>query len=253
MPIPAGSNVSPVKGIALLSALLIAAVTYAVDSFDYHCANIALLQDRGDGLGKVIQKEIGITEAQRKKMNDVASAYRAKLEAYQKQLKGSRPDLNVLNQRMAELKRGIVGLMTPAQIKRLRELNLQAAGLIGLLDKVVATKIGMTDAQYKQFYKTYVDGKTSAESIVKATMVPIDQKYQKLALAYKGQEKQHEADLKKLHDQYMGEANAAERQIQPRIKAITDGTQQKMTAMITAKQKAAWIALQGKRFVPPSK
>lgn len=239
------------KAIILFAAMLVATVATAVDSFDYHCANIALLQAGGNGMGKILQKEVGLTSAQIAQMNKFAQANIKDLEAYKKSLGGKNANLKVLSGYMDRLKSKVVGVMTPAQVRRLRELNLQAAGLIGLLDKVVATKIGMSDSQYTKFRQIYTDGRKSADTIMRAAQQPISEKYQKLAGAYKGHEKEHEADLKKLFEDYRKEAGAAQQRIAPQMKSITDGTQQGMLAVLTPKEKSAWDGLKGRLFVPP--
>jgi hypothetical protein len=244
------SNVSSVKGILFVFAILLASLAAAVDSFDYHCANIAILQNGPNGLGRKVQQELGITSQQRERMNKVADVGRTKMEAYQKSLNGKKPDFKVISSYMDDMKKGIVAVMSPPQVKRLRELNLQAAGLLGLMDQVVATKIGMGKEQYTKFRQAYISGKSSAEKIVRAAILPIDQKYQKLALPYKGKENQHKDELKKLTENYVKEARAAQQRIQAQVSAITRQTEQKLMAMITPQQKAAWTALQGKKFDP---
>jgi hypothetical protein len=234
-----------VKGLSLFVLFLLSAVCFAVDSFDYHCANIAIMQDRN------VQNEIGISADQRAKMNKFADAHRARMEAYGKKLAGKPPEGKVLQDYMEDLKRNVLSVMTAGQVKRLRELNLQAAGLLGLTDKDVALKIGMTETQYNAFRQAYISGKTSAEKILRNVLLPINQKYQKLALKYKGSEKAHEAELKKLGEDFRAEAQAAQKKVQPQINSITRSTQQKLVGMITAKQKTTWTALQGKTFVPP--
>lgn len=232
------------KVIILLLTLVAGSFASAADTFDYHCANIALLQD------KRVQKEIGITEAERARMNKFADANRAVLTDYQKKLNGAQPDRKVLDGYMNTLKKQVIGVMTDPQIKRLRELNLQAAGLIGLLDKVVATKVGFTDAQFNKYRDTYLAGRKEAEAVFRSAIVPLDKKYQQLALPYKGHEKEHQAELKSLSEKYVAEAKEAQARIQPRVNEITKATEQKMAALLTAKQKSTWLALQGKKFTP---
>lgn len=224
---------------------VLAAVAGAIDSFDLHCANIAILQD------KRIQREIGITEPQRNTMNQFASAHTQKLQKYQKELAGKRPDMNVLNGYMEDLKNKVCTVLTASQMKRLRELNLQAAGLLGLMDDVVAAKIGMSKPERDKFRNAYVSGKASAAKIIRAAILPIDQKYQKLAAPYKGKEQLHKAELEKLAKDYEAEARAAQQRVQPQVSAIEKQTQQKLQSLITAKEKAAWLALQGKPYSLP--
>jgi hypothetical protein len=235
-----------VKGFSLLIVLLLSAVGFGVDSFDYHCANIALMTNRS------VQDEIGITADQRAKMNKFADGHRARLEAYDKKLRAAQKpaDAKVMQGYLDQLKKEVTSVMSAAQIKRLRELNLQAAGLLGLTDKMVALKIGMSETQANAFRQAYVDGKSSAEGIVRSALLPITQKYQKLAMQYRGKEREHEADLKKLDESFKAEAQAAQKKLQPRVDSITQATQKKLTGLITPQQKATWMALQGKRFVP---
>ncbi len=54
------------------------------DPFDYHCADVVLLQ------AKAVQKELSITEAQRKKMNDAADTHRVRLSTYDAQQKAAK-------------------------------------------------------------------------------------------------------------------------------------------------------------------
>lgn len=234
---------SLMKGFSVALLLLIASLCGA-DSFDAHCAGVTLLQD------KRIQKEIGITEQQRTKMNKFADENRAKMEAYQKSLAGRPPDMKVLTGYMEELKRKVQSVMSPAQIKRLRELNLQAANTLALLDHTVAMKVGMSESQYKQFTKLYGDGQREAQKLAAAQLLPINKKYEKLAAVYKGQEQQHQKELQALSQKYREEATAAAKRIQPKVAAISKQTEKQMIALLSAKQKATWEALKGKKFTP---
>lgn len=231
--------------IALLLGLVSGA--YAVDAFDEHCATISLLQD------PTVRTEIGLNQSQRDKMNEHARAYDKKLADYAKKLAGKQPDGTVLQQYLDQLKKGVLSQMTQPQIKRLRELSIQAAGLLGPLDPIVASKIGMSSAEAKKYKQTYVDGKTSAERLLQQTLGPIQQKYIKLALPYRGKEKEHEKELADLKKRFDVEAKAATTKIKPRVDSITKNTETKLIAMITPKQKAVWTAIQGKKFVPPKK
>jgi hypothetical protein len=85
---------------------------------------------------------------------------------------------------------------------------------------------------------------------MRSAILPIDQKYQKLAAAYKGQEMQHKAELQKLQQDYMKEAGAARDSVKPRIDAITKDAERRLLAIMTAKQRATWTELQGRKFVP---
>lgn len=232
------------KGISLFLVVLLAAFASAVDSFDYHCAGIRLLQDQR------VQAEIGITAQQRTQMNKFADAHRAKLTAYGTKLGGKQPDPKVLMQYLEELKASVVGIMSTGQVKRLRELNLQASGLVWLCDKVVATKVGMSSSQYTKFCQIYKSGSSAAETLIKQAMLPLDQKYQKLALAYKGKEQQHQKELQALGQQFQAEAKTAQANIKPQYDVITKRTEQQLLACLTPQMKTNWANLKGKTFAP---
>lgn len=216
----------------------------AVDSFDYHCANITLLQD------KQVQAELRISAAQRAQMNKYADAHLARIDAYRKKVGNGAPDMKVVAGYMADLKAKVVGALSKTQMIRLRELNLQAAGLMALLDPVVAKKIGMSDAQYSKFKKTYLDGKNSAAGVLKNALAPLDAKYNKLAAPYKGKEREHQKELADLQRKFLAEAKQIEDRLKPRLDAITRSTEKKLVGQITAKQKATWKSLEGKPFTP---
>ena len=217
----------------------------AADSFDAHCANIAILQSRD------IQNEIGITASQRDQMNKFADANRVALQAYQKQLAGKPPEGKVLNGYLLQLQGRVVSVLSASQLKRLRELNLQLAGLGGLMDPVVAGKVGLNGAAYEKYKQTFLAGQKQANALIHQTMDPINSKYEKLASVYKGKEKEHEPELKKLFEQFKTEATAAKQRIEPAVKDLTRGTQQKLLAILTSPQKATWTALKGRTYIPP--
>ncbi len=223
--------------------LLIAATVVLADEFDIHCANIGILTDRK------VQADMGVTQLQRDNMNTFANAYNRQMQSY------SGHQLTSAEQKQAmaageQFKRQVLTVLTGPQVKRLRELNLQAAGLIGLLDPIVATRVGMSAAQQKQFTSAYSTGKTSAARILADAIAPIVKKYQQLAAPYKGKEKQNAAKLEQLKKGYVAEVDAKQKSVAPRVNAITKATEQKLRASLTAQQRATWLALEGKKFVP---
>src|SRR5204862_7546445 len=119
-----------------------------------------------------------VTEAQRKKMNDAAATHRTRLTTYDAQQKMAK--VKDTNEQSAaklkgyydELKKGVFSSLTPEQLKRLRELSLQRAGLVSLLEEVVAKKIGLTGAPHENFRKIFTDGAKSAQDLQRATLKP---------------------------------------------------------------------------------
>lgn len=211
----------------------------AQDPFDYHCADIGILQV------KQIQTEVGITEAQRKAMNDAAATHKTRLTTYDAQQKAAKtkdtqPQTQAkLRGYFDELKKGVLTALSPVQLKRLRELTLQRAGLLALLDDLVAKKIGLTGAPYENFRKTFSDGAKQAGDIERTNLKPIFDKYS-------AKRPKDDAERKQLESQMRGELDAASKRIAPQIQQLQSATQQKLIGILTAPQKTAWQALLGK-------
>jgi len=227
----------------ILGSLLISASARAVDAFDYHCGDVALLQL------KVVQKEVNITEAQRKQMNVAADAHRAKLAAYDKVLRGQKvkdsPQVQekTLKGYYDELKRNVFAQLNDAQIKRLRELTLQRAGLAALLDKVVAKRVGFTEAETAQYRKTFADGANQAGNVERQALKPILEKYRAM-------KPKTDAEKKKLQAKMQGEIEAASKKYGPQMQQIQNDTQNKLKAMFKPQYRQNWQSLLGKQFTP---
>lgn len=224
-------------------AIPILTSTSWADAFDTHVADVSLLQ------AKPIQKELGITEAQRSAMNKHADAHRSKLSAYEAQLKAKaqkdkkpvQPDNKVLAGYFASLKAGVLKEMKPPQIKRLRELTLQRAGLQGVLDSQVAKRIGVNDATLKKLRDLYVSGAQQTAKIEQAS-------FTKVVGPYKDRKPKNEAEAKKLQDEVEKKLAAERKSIQPQLAKVQNDVRTKMMALLKDPQKKAYAALQGKPF-----
>ncbi|RYG38204.1 hypothetical protein EON81_04340 [bacterium] len=224
--------------------LLTPALGLAQDAFDYHCTDVTILQ------AKPVQKELSITEAQRTKMNSAASKHQAVLDGLDKQYKGkqvSQADYKKINPKLATaffaLKKDICAVLTAGQLKRLRELNLQRLGYAALNDPVVAKKIGLSDAQLKQYQAAFMAGGKQAAKLQEDTAKPIIDKFSKL-------KPKNEAEANTLRTRAAEEVGQAQQKVAPKIQQIEVATQKKMDGILTAKQKAYWKAILGKPFKP---
>lgn len=232
--------------LSLLMALAVAA-SAQIDPFDYHCADVILLQ------AKEVQTELKVTEAQRSKMNDAAATHRTRLTTYEAQqkvakTKDTQEQAGVkLKAYFDELKKGVFTALNAAQLKRLREISLQRAGLLALLDDVVAKKINLTGATHTKFRTAFTDGAKQAGNIERASLKPIFDKYEPKMKAAKTAE-----ERKKVEEQMRPELEAAGKKIAPQIQNLQNETQKKLVAILTPAQKNAWQALLGKPFNPSS-
>jgi hypothetical protein len=226
----------------LLLLTVFVGIAPAQDSFDKYCAKVQILQDRK------VQNELGITSAQRDKMNKMAAKHEERLQAYHKKV-GDKPDMKVLQGYLNQLTSEVQTILTKKQVIRLRELNLQAAGLSGVADPVVAKKIGMDAAHLKKFQTTLRDGQMQIANLIRPVVKPIEVKYQKKMQAYQGKEKDHQKELVTLNNAFQGEMRAAQNKLKSKIEAISKQTEAKLLAIMTPAQKKTWTTLKGKPFV----
>ncbi|MFZ4506719.1 MAG: hypothetical protein ACOYON_03365 [Fimbriimonas sp.] len=228
--------------IVVLATLGLAAVGTAqtIDAFDYRLANIQVLQD------KKVQADMGVTEAQRNRMNEFAKAFDQSATAYMEELKKEgkdprtmpQPDPKVLGF-MNKLKAGVLGELSPAQVRRLREVSLQRLGLIGILDPEVGKRAGVPTETLKKMQAVYTQGRDAATKIqrdtLEATLKP-----------YRTVKPKDAADQDRLQNEVRGKMQAANLKIRPTVKKIEEDTQKKLLALLTTKQRDTYVNMQGK-------
>lgn len=225
------------------TALVAASLASAQNAFDAYVANIVILQ------AKNVQKEIGITDAQRGKMNKLADAdrtqrtalmnqFQKEAEAAKKAGKEYQPDMTKVAALNASLKRGIIAELTAAQLKRLRELSLQDAGIIALMDDTVAKEAGVPSATVAKLRTAFEAGAKQAQAVQEAEA-------KKIFAQYKDKKPKNDAEANKWRDEALQKLSKI---AGPKVAAIQQATKAKMTGYLTAAQKAKFIALQGKPF-----
>jgi hypothetical protein len=153
--------------VKLVSSLVLAAVatfSMARDEFDMKVANIEVLRDKN------VQTELGITPGQLKTLNGYADKFtktnKTKVEEYQKAKK--QPDAafqKFAAAQYVELRGNALKVLSDGQLKRLREITLQAAGPRAILDQAVAIKIGLTNADYVKARNAIIQGDQKAAKI----------------------------------------------------------------------------------------
>ena len=233
-----------IRNVVLVALAVGVPVLACADDFDKKVADINLL------FNKEIQDEIGLKEDQRTKMNkhgDVMRAAVQKLqEEFNKQVKESKTPpkqpvekINALQQTFHDK---VLGELTDQQIKRLRELTLQAAGYPILMNPIVAKRVGLTDAQVqavrKQFEST---AKKAGEAEAKA-MAPIEAKY-------KDRKPKNEEEARALQETVGKEVAEARKKLEPTLKKYREEFIAGIKKIIKAKQFNIFDALMGKKFV----
>jgi hypothetical protein len=222
----------------LVTGFVLTASASAQVDFDKRAADVGLLQ------AKQIQAEVGVTAAQRAKMNAAADRHRKRLEDYEKELKALgtvTPDKRRLLGFFETLKSDVFAALTPAQIRRLRELTLQRLGLVALTDDQVAKKVGLSAAQVTKLKAAFQSGRTKFVTLQQSTAKPI-------LAPYEGRKPKTQAEATALRTEIEGKLKAASDRVKPQLVAIGKQTDAAMMAVLTPAQKAAWAALKGRPF-----
>ncbi|RYG24164.1 hypothetical protein EON82_11650 [bacterium] len=222
----------------LVSGFVLAASASAQVAFDKRAADIGLLQ------AKPVQTDVGITAAQRTKMNAAADKHRKSLQDYEKTLKAlgtTTPDKRRMLGFFETLKSDVFAVLTPPQIKRLRELTLQRLGLIALTDEQVAKKVGLSAAQVTKLKTAFQNGRTKFMNLQQSTAKPI-------LAPYEGRKPKTQAEATALRTEIEGKLKVASARVKPQLVAIGKQTDAAMLAVLTPAQKATWTALKGRPF-----
>ena len=211
------------------------------DPFDVHVASLRVLERRD------VQADMGITATQRAQMDMYADQFNAQVKSYGDQLKKqgktpSGPDDRMISM-LTGLKAKVITVLTPSQLKRLREISLQQFGLNGLMDDVVAQKVGLTKDQLTKMRKAYEVGSRKASDMMAKAMQPVDAKFKNVKPKNANEA---ETDRKA----YLAASNKAMDAVMPAVQKVRETTQKSILAMVTAKQKQTYLALQGKKFIP---
>lgn len=234
---------STMRFISTITLVCLSMAAYAFDDFDQKVANIDVLRDKN------VQKELSITEAQRKTMNVYADQYskagQDKIAEYQKAKKPvDQAYVNYATGLYTTLRTNVLKTLTAPQIKRLREITLQAVGPRSLMDKTVALKVGMTEDEYKRFRTAIAEGDNKIAKIKADVGKKIQEKY-------KGQKQptsQKEADA--LRAKFQQDLSAEMKKHKAEMDAIIAASEKKTAAIVKDKHRAALTVLMGKPFNP---
>lgn len=230
-----------VVGLACLSPSL----ALAQNAFDEHVADIAILQPRA------VQNDLGITEKQRAELNRAANRQAKDVQAFleEQKKKGVNPNsISPDNKRIVafreELKASVVKTLTPAQLRRLREITLQARGYAELLDPVVQRRLSITSAQLGKI-------RAALEEFAKFAQQSSQDAYMGVRAQYQNVRPKDQADTDRLNKQFGEQVRAAMDAIRPKIQAAHVKMDQRVEAVLTREQRSNWIALLGKSFKSP--
>jgi hypothetical protein len=239
-------SVKLLRLVSAASLFAIATAGLAKDEFDLKVANVEIMRDR------VIQDELGITEGQRKTLNGFAdkfnAANNAKIAEYQKAKK--QPDMAFQKytfEQYVKMRTAVLGSLSDGQLRRLREITIQAAGPRAIMDKNVATKIGLTDKDYTFIRSTIVASDQKIAKIKGEVGEIIRKKYEKAA------KPKTKAEAEALNKKVQGDIATQMKKREPELSKIVKSSDEKVKTVVKQTHLDKLKALCGKPFQPKAK
>jgi hypothetical protein len=232
--------------IALLLITLVApAIAQKQDAFDLYVANVALLTL------EPVRTELKITEQQRSRMNVHATKFNKTMEnlrAEAAKLDRTKPIPASFAERQAvalkNMSDAVLGILSPEQLRRLRELSLQHSGLPVLGDERVASRLKLTNRQRDQIRSVYEKALSESAKVEEAAFGPIEREFA-------AKKPQNEAEARRLSNERIKRLDAKLDEIRPRIHRLRDQADARVTALLSASQRQAWRNLLGREFRLP--
>jgi hypothetical protein len=217
-----------------LFCLTVACLGFApafAEDFDHHVADIFILQ------AKPVQRELGVTEDQRARMNKAADADQQRKDAYAQELKKSKrkPDRARVLAMFRELRAEVFQQLAPSQMKRLRQISLQHFGPVALADPIVGKRVGLSTKQIEKI-QAYVQKDAKDLSTTERDL------RKSVVKRYKGKPVTEENDRKLGHD--LNET------IGPRVQNMEQKDRDQIFSVLTQAQRMTWNSLLGKPFEP---
>ncbi len=222
-------------------ALLVCGIASAQDpAFDKQIADIRILTD------KRVQKEIKLSQTQLahlKKYSENLNAELAKLDksfaAEVKKNKSAKPPSDKAKAVLTRFNGSCLSELSSAQVKRLRELTLQSAGIIAIFDPRVAAKLGLSSTQISSLKDRFEANSKRASKIQSDAAAPVVKKY--------GNTKPKDKAEAQKRQQEVGEAM---KKVSPKLMALENEFRAMWDKTLTAGQKAIFKNLLGASFNP---
>jgi len=221
---------------AWLAFVALVSLGWGQDPFDVHVAQMELLQMRP------VQRDMGVTEMQRAQLNKHADWFNDEMKKLQAKYEGNESASTEAMQAVSDLhgrmKLRVLGELTANQVRRLREISLQDAGPLSLMDQQVATRINLSSENLEKLRAKFQESGQAASKLEEETLGPIFEKYREKAMA--GDTAAQTA--------LENEVNAARQRIAPEMNRMQAGFLQTVESSLTDENKARFMQLQGLPF-----
>lgn len=207
--------------------------------FDKSIASVMLLTI------EPVKKELKLSEAQRAKMNAAAkplNEFRNKM--FKKQEEGKQPteaELKQLDNLTTTMRTKVLAELSKVQLKRLREITLQDAGLVAIATPEVAKELGISASSLKSIRSALDNGADRVGRLMQLS----DEKVRK---AFAGKNPKTEAEARKLQQQADEMMRKEADALRPQITKIENETQAKVMSLLSKAQQTKYKALLGAPF-----
>lgn len=204
--------------------------------FNQKVANVMLLQIDS------VKKELKISDSQRSAMNAAAkpfNAYAQELEKANKQ--PTQTQITKLTGLRETMRTKVLGLLSVDQLRRLREITLQDAGLFAIATNDVAKELGIAGANLTAIRNALKSGADRSQKLIQDTEM-------KVLKQFENRDPKTESDKKKVADEYQKKLMAEMQKIRPQVDKIEKDTTAKVMGKLSTAQRQKWVALQGKPF-----
>ena len=250
----------PAPAAAVASTAPATGAKLAEGNFDYDIADFNILQN------KEVQKELGVTEALRATLNKHAEWFNGEMKVLDTAFKKARendPKATPPNDKAValqkEFKKRLFAELTTAQVVRLREITVQGAGDVAVLDKRVASKIGLTNAQITAIKGRFEDNSKKAQAfqqdlnkqggeLQQKYLKPLIEKYGNSQPKDQADATSRQAEVKAALEPHKSEFQALQSKLEGKMKELEGDFKSFLAKTLDDKEKKALQDLKGKTF-----
>lgn len=227
----------------IIVALGLVAVAFSQSTaFDTKVSDVTLLTV------DAVKKELAITQAQRDTMNLAADQYnRMSKLMYEKANKGIKPtdaELSSLAKVRDTMRTKVLAVLTPAQLKRLREITLQDAGMIAIAQTDVAKELGLNSAQVTKIRNLLKTGMEKSQKLMQDAQLRVEREFA-------NRKPKTDAEKRKLEQEVNARIKQEVDKVKPQVDKVEADTGKAVMAAMSAAQRQKWINMLGRPFNPP--
>lgn len=225
----------------VIAVLSMSAVGFAQDAFDMALSDVRLLQT------DEVRKELNVTQAQRDRMNRASAGYNRVAERVEAKLRKeeqpSEADRKAMESEFGKMRTGVLRVLNPNQLRRLREITMQTVGLPLLVEPNVMRRLKITSQQKSTIESTFRTASQQLETISREVN-------QKVEREFRNEKPKNEAERRRVAERYQRRMGEEMRKVAPRVEKIQSDARNRIMRTLSEAQRKQWDALLGRPFNP---